>query len=307
LTARANVTLLERPVRVATLTSTLHAALRARRRQLEVRDLLHARARAEATLREGAERLRAARADAEAANAAKSAFLATMSHELRTPLNAIGGYVQLLEMGLQGPLTGEQRTALARVQRSQQHLLGLINSVLNFAKLEAGQVTYDVRAADVRDVVAEVTPLILPQFAAKGIALDVRLPDAACVVLADRDKLGQVLVNLLSNAAKFTAAGGRVTVDVATRAAVADGGPRGVVFLRVRDTGRGIPRDKQAAIFEPFVQVRTGYAQATEGTGLGLAISRDLARGMGGDLRVRSTEGAGSAFTVTLRRAASDA
>ncbi|GJG85976.1 hypothetical protein tb265_11570 [Gemmatimonadetes bacterium T265] len=252
-----------------------------------------------------------ARAAAEAANQAKSQFLANMSHELRTPLNAIGGHVQLVELGLHGPVTPEQRGALARVQKAQHRLLALINDVLNYAKLEGGRVEYDLQVVDLRDVLTDVAPLLEPQMAAKGLAFDVRLPDGPCQVWADRDKLGQVLVNLLSNATKFTDArpaepagsageeAGRIVVDLNTRADVGD-----LVFVRVLDTGRGIPREKQAAIFEPFVQVRTGYAQGTEGTGLGLAISRDLARGMGGDLRVRSRPGEGAAFTVTLRRAA---
>ncbi len=272
-----------------------------------------------------------ARQAAEAANQAKSEFLANMSHELRTPLNAIGGYAQLLDLGLHGPVTEEQRGALARVQAAQTRLLSLINDVLNYARLEGGRVEYDLRAVDVADVIRDVVPLVEPQLRAKGLALDVRLPGgpgavadgepAPCVVWADRDKLGQVLLNLLSNAAKFTpardprtGAPGRVTVSVAPRPGAADAaggaaggtaGAGGRALIRVEDTGIGIPRDKQARIFEPFVQVRArgaSYAQATEGTGLGLAISRDLARGMGGDLWVDSEEGAGSTFTVALRR-----
>jgi signal transduction histidine kinase len=151
-----------------------------------------------------------------------------------------------------------------------------------------------------------------PQLRAKGLVFDVRLPERPCIVWADREKFGQVLVNLLSNAIKFTpsldprtGAPGGVTLSVAGRDDGPDGGQPTLAFVRVHDTGIGIPVDKQESIFEPFVQVRAregSYAHATEGTGLGLAISRDLARGMGGDLRVRSIEGAGATFTLTLRR-----
>jgi PAS domain S-box-containing protein len=238
---------------------------------------------------------------AAAANEAKAQFLAAMSHELRTPLNAIGGYVQLLDMGLHGPVTGEQQAALSRVARAQQHLLGLINDILNYAKLESGRVEYDLQALDVAGVVAEVAPLIEPQLTARAVAFEVALPASVPAVWADREKLRQILLNLLSNAAKFTDPGGRVRVDVSSRRGAPDAG--GGVHLRVSDTGVGVPRDKQEAIFEPFVQVRADRARLHEGTGLGLAISRDLARGMGGDLRVRSAPGTGSTFTVTLRRA----
>jgi signal transduction histidine kinase len=245
---------------------------------------------------------RAALAQAEAASRAKSQFLATMSHELRTPLNAIGGHVQLVEMGLHGPLTPAQAEALGRVQRAQRHLLGLINDVLNYARLESGRVEYDLRPVAVRDVVADVLPLIEPQLATKGLALEVLLPDAEppLLVRADAEKLRQVLLNLLSNAVKFTDAGGRVVVELTERG---DGtAPADLVFLRVSDTGIGIPADQLETVFEPFVQVGRSYAQESGGTGLGLAISRDLARGMGGDLRARSVVGRGSSFTVALRR-----
>ena len=245
--------------------------------------------------------LRRALHAAEAANRAKSQFLANMSHELRTPLNAIGGHVQLVELGLHGPVAPAQREALGRVQGAQRHLLGVIDDVLDYARLENGRLAFDVRPVGVADVVRDVVPLVGPQAAAKGIALDVALPDPAPAVLADRARLAQVLLNLLSNAVKFTPAprdgarpgAVRVTLEAAD----------GAVRIRVADAGIGVPADRLADIFAPFVQVQAGYTREHGGTGLGLAISRDLARGMGGDLTAESTLGAGSTFTVTLRAA----
>ena len=278
-----------------------------------------ARTRAEDALRENEQRYRQlaeaereARADAdrarqraEEASAVRGQFLATMSHELRTPLNAIAGHCQLLDLGIHGPVTESQRDALARVNRAQRHLLGLINDVLNYARLESGRVEYDLMPVRVADAVTDVVPMIEPQLTAKGLHFDVRLPDDAdargVLVRADREKLAQVLLNLLSNAVKFTPRGGRVVLELVGRREGAT--PDDVVFLRVSDTGVGIPRDKLEAVFEPFVQIRTGYSETASGTGLGLAISRDLARGMGGDLRARSVPGEGSSFTMTLKRA----
>ncbi|HYD53153.1 MAG TPA: ATP-binding protein, partial [Gemmatimonadaceae bacterium] len=255
-------------------------------------------------LRNAAERERllrdaeAAQTAAEQANRAKGQFLAAMSHELRTPLNAIAGYVELLELGLRGPVTPSQRDALDRIALNQRHLLRLVNDVLNFSRLEAGRVEYQLEPVRVAEVVREIAPMVEPQIAAKGLAYAVEVSTER-VVLADREKLKQVLVNLLSNAAKFTAPGGRVRVSCPRRA---DGThPDGVAFLAVRDTGIGIPADKLESVFDPFVQVDTSASRRAAGAGLGLAISRDLVRGMGGDLRARSEEGRGSTFTVALR------
>jgi PAS domain S-box-containing protein len=241
----------------------------------------------------------AARAEAEAANRAKSDFLAVMSHELRTPLNAIGGYAELMEMGIRGPVTPQQAEDLRRIQSSQRHLLGLINEVLNYAKLETGTVHFDVADVPLREALAAAEALVAPQARAKALALVVGRCPADLAARADAEKLRQVLVNLLSNAVKFTdARGGRPgRIELAC---VADGAR---VAVRVHDTGIGIPADKLAAIFDPFVQVRADLTRTAEGTGLGLAISRDLARGMGGDLTAESTLGVGSTFTLTLPRA----
>ena len=241
----------------------------------------------------------AARREAEAANRAKSEFLAVMSHELRTPLNAIGGYAELIELGIRGPVSAEQRADLARIQQSQRHLLGLINGVLNYARVEAGAVSYALTAIPLDDILAACEALVAPQMRERDIAFHRAASDSTVRVLADADKLQQILLNLLSNAIKFTDRGGRITLC----AGASGNGPGAVVRFEVADTGIGIPPEQLARVFEPFVQVDAKLTRTREGTGLGLAISRDLARGMGGELTVVSAVGEGSTFTLTLPRA----
>jgi PAS domain S-box-containing protein len=231
-------------------------------------------------------------AEAEAANRAKSEFLASMSHELRTPLNAIGGYTDLLLLGVAGSLDASQREYLDRIRRSQQHLLGIINDLLNFSRLEAGRVTYDMQPMSLGDAVRRVLPMIEPQANQRGlhIALQAGRDEFAN---ADPAKVEQILLNLLSNAIKFTEPGGVVTIQQ-----FADGEHAGI---RIVDTGIGIPASKLEAIFEPFVQVGRTLNSLHEGTGLGLSISRELARAMGGELTAESLPGSGSTFTLRLR------
>jgi len=240
-----------------------------------------------------AEELERARATAESANRTKSDFLATMSHELRTPLNAIGGHVQLLAMGLHGPVTAKQQDGLERIDRSARHLLGIINDILNLSRIESGRIEYTITEVSLSDALADIAPMIEPQLGAKGLAFEVRALGDPPVVCADRGKLQQILLNLLSNAVKFTDPGGRVWIEVGLT-----NDAKG--FVQVGDTGRGIPADKLAAIFEPFMQVDATHSRLGQGTGLGLSISRDLARGMRGELLATSVIGRGSLFTLTL-------
>jgi signal transduction histidine kinase len=236
----------------------------------------------------------AARREAEAANRSKSEFLAVMSHELRTPLNAIGGYAELMEMGVRGPVTAEQRADLERIQQSQRHLLGLINQVLNYTRVDAGAVRYELAAVPAAEALAAAEALVAPQMRARGLSYLVGACPPRLAVRADPEKLRQVLLNLLSNAIKFTEPGGEVRVSCAV-------GGASVAFA-IADTGVGIAPEKLASIFEPFVQVDQRLTRPHEGVGLGLAISRDLARGMGGELTAASTPGVGSTFTLRLPR-----
>lgn len=233
-------------------------------------------------------------AEVEALSRAKSQFLASMSHELRTPLNAIGGYAELIEMGLGGSVTDQQREYLTRIRGSQQHLLRIINDLLNYSRIEAGKLTYEREPVSLSSVIETVVGLIEPQTASRGITLSAP-PCADVVAIGDRLKIEQIVLNLLSNAVKFTPRGGQVTITCQADAEQAS--------LTVADTGPGISTDHLEDIFEPFVQLGRSLSSGHEGAGLGLAISRDLARAMGGDVTVQSRAGKGATFTLSLPKA----
>ena len=266
---------------VATLTSLVLAAIVRERRRADSD-------RAASLVRE-----RAARRDAEFASSAKSDFLAVMSHELRTPLNAIIGYVSLLADGITGPLNDHQVAQLGRVKASATHLLALIEQILSLSRIEAGHEDMRVEHVDARTVVRDATTLVEPLMAAKGLALQVDLPPEPSEIATDVTKVRQILLNVLTNAGKFTERG---TVRCQLRA-------EGEMFVvDVSDTGRGIASADLQHVFDSFWQGGSGDHERPEGVGLGLSVSRRLAQLLGGEITVASVPGEGSTFTVRLPR-----
>ncbi len=238
-------------------------------------------------------REKSARLEAEAANQAKSEFLAAMSHDLRTPLNAIGGYASLLSDGIQGPVNEAQRSYLERIRRNQAHLLSLVNDVLNFARVERGQVSISMTDIPVSRIVTDVKAMTELQVAAKGLSYEIDGIEGL-MVNADRERSEQILMNLLTNSIKFTPTGGKIRLS-----GKADGD---FIVLSVSDTGIGIPPERIESIFDPFVQVNSSRATEQQGVGLGLAISKNLAKLMGGDLTAKSELGKGSTLMLRLKR-----
>jgi PAS domain S-box-containing protein len=230
-----------------------------------------------------------ARKEAEAANRIKTELFARLSHEFRTPLHAVSGYLEILEQNIHGVLTADQRRDVARIHQAQEHLMTLVNMILDFAKLEGGPIELSMAEIPIEETLRGAEALVAPQFAKKAIVYTHHAGDPTVTVFADREKVQQIVLNLLANAMRFTPSGGAVDLDWRIENSVI-----------VRDTGPGIPEEKAEQIFEPFVQLRAPGSVPSGGTGLGLAISRDLARAMGGDVRVTSAVGVGSVFTLML-------
>ena len=225
------------------------------------------------------------------ANRAKAQFLAVMSHELRTPLNAIIGYEELLRTGITGPVSDAQCAQLERIRASATHLRNLIDEILTLSRLDAGRDRVDAERVDVAAALEDAAAFTAPLAAGKRLDVRVQAPRTPLAVQTDPGKLRQVLLNLLSNAVKFTAEG---EIVISARQ---DGD---TVVVEVRDTGIGVAAEHHERIFEPFWQVEQGATRTAGGTGLGLYVSRRLARLLGGDIAVRSTPGAGAAFTLWL-------
>ena len=280
-----------------------HAELQRRFREAQAlaAELELANARLQAAIRDAEH----ARTDAQQASRAKSEFLATMSHEIRTPINAIVGYTDLLDLGIAGALNEQQNNYVDRIRMSSEHLTSVVNDVLDFAKIESGQMRIGREVRSVRVSIDSAVTMLQAKASEKKIRVAVAAPIDA-VYLGDTQRVQQILLNLLSNALKFTQPGGSVAIECEHRESrgfgtEADCESRTVwTCIAVRDTGAGIAPDQMGPIFEPFVQGAGGYTRPHGGTGLGLAISRSLARMMDGDLTVESEVGAGSTFTLWL-------
>jgi signal transduction histidine kinase len=228
----------------------------------------------------------------EAASRSRTEFLGILSHDLRTPLTAIGGYASLIESGVHGPVTDKQATALSRIHAAQAQIVSLLDDLLVFVRDDAGRVEYALERVTLEEVLTEVAQTVSLMARDAGLSIELRAHAAAGDAIADREKLRQVLLNLVTNAIKFTPRGGRIELEAAATDDRAE--------ILVTDTGAGIPRERWDDVFKPFTSFAESVSGST-GSGLGLAICRKLARGMGGDVWLeRSEPGQGSTFKVTL-------
>lgn len=237
------------------------------------------------------EKLEEARVKAESASRAKSEFLASMSHELRSPLHTIIGFSELLGEGLEGPLNEKQKRFVQHIQKDSQHLLTLINDILDLSKIEAGKLEFHLEVVALERLIAEAVASVMPQAEARELEIEVHA-GAELEAWADKVRVHQLLLNLLSNAIKFTPAGGRISIEARELSRS--------IEVSVTDTGIGVPAEHQESIFDVFYQVSSTTRGVREGTGLGLAICRRLVEQMGGRIWVESQEGQGSKFTFSL-------
>jgi signal transduction histidine kinase len=272
------------------------AVRRERHLRGQIRELQETKARLEQQGRDMEEmtrRLRSARDEAERANRAKSEFLANMSHELRTPLNAIIGFSEMLESGYGGALSERQASYTKDIHDSGQHLLQIINNVLDMSKVEAGQYQLYETAVDLRDVARASISILSGRAREQGLSLELAINSKLPCVMADERTLRQVLLNLLSNAVKFTPHGGRVTVTGSIQ-------PNGDLAIHVQDTGIGIAAEALDLVMEPFRQANGSFSREYEGTGLGLTISKNFVELHGGKLAIESEVGVGTTVSVIL-------
>ncbi len=293
-------TMMAGPSELTGVVTVLHDQTEAIEREHLYIELQRASAQLEAKVREATaelahqnELLRRQALALEQASAAKSQFLANVSHEFRTPLNAILGYSLMLIGGFYGHLSEEQSRTVQRIDANSKHLATLINDVLDIERIEAGRMPLQISQFPVQDVVGEVLEELQGVIAQSTVSVTVDVPDDVPRFRSDRQKVKQILVNLLSNALKYTKEG---TVDILVRHAPS----RGSIDLSVRDSGIGIAHEDHTRIFEPFQQAKRAITRPQGGTGLGLAISRRLARMLGGDIKVDSALGEGSTFTVAI-------
>lgn len=278
------------------------------RAELRLEDLEDRLNRISGELAYRAEEAERAKADAVSANRSKADFLANMSHELRTPLNAILGYTELLSMEVGGALAQEQHSHLGRIRTSSRQLLMVINDVLDLTKIESGEMVVQRIPERIGTAVDEAVGILEIEAEQQDVAIENMCTDIDMMYIGDEDRVRQIITNFLSNAIKFTSAGGRVWIRCGTADAPADAVLKGGAwaFITVEDTGIGMTEEELTRVFNPFVQAEMGRSRSHGGTGLGLTISRQLARLMGGDVTVRSEAGIGSRFTLWLPQTATN-